>query len=266
VVRDLDRMTYAGILDRLPGAFARRMAKWFGRRTMRLRPGVPIITFTFDDFPRSALYIGGVQLEHAGAAGTFFISRGLVGQESPTGQTFQAEDLPLLLSRGHELGCHTFHHCPAWETDPHVYALSVEQNSRSLAGDRHECRLQTHSYPISYPRPSTKRRIERRFRGCRGGGQTFNHGLVDLNYLNSYFLEQSRDNFSHVERTITANADASGWLIFSTHDISDHPTRFGCTPDFFERVIRASIHSGAKILVMSAGLDAVGVPPAPLTE
>ena len=254
-------MKRPGLWTRLPGAYARRMARWFGRRPFALPDGYPIITFTFDDFPRSALLTGGTFLEQMGVAGTYFISYGLEGKMTPTGEIFRTDDLTRLLAHGHELACHTFHHHPAWETVPSEYESSVTQNASALAAVLRLRPLQTHSYPISYPRPATKRRLQRRFRACRGGGQTFNHGTVDLNYLNSFFLEQSRDDFGAVERLIAANADAGGWLVFSTHDISENPTRFGCQPAFFEEVLRASIRSGAKILVMSAALDAVGVRP-----
>lgn len=247
------------ILARWSGAYARRMATWFGQRPFTLRPGHPIISFTFDDFPRSALFAAGTLLEASGAAGTYFVSHGLMGQTIATGEMARADDLPYLLARGHELGCHTFHHCPAWDTAPSKYESSVADNASALAS----VVLQTHSYPINYPRPDTKRRLARRFRGCRGGGQSFNHGSIDLNYLNSFFLEQSREDFGAVERIIAANADAGGWLVFSTHDVCENPTRFGCTPAFFEKVVRSSSHSGAKILVMSAALDTIGVPPLP---
>ena len=249
------------ILVRFRGAYARRMAKWFGQRPFALPPGPPIISFTFDDFPRSALLAAGTVLEASGAAGTYFCCHGLMGQTTPTGEIFRADDLPYFLSHGHELGCHTFHHYPAWDTDPSTYELSVADNASALAPFARPRMLQTHSYPISYPRPGTKRRLGRRFRGCRGGGQTYNHGSIDLNYLNSFFLEQSHDDIGAIERIIATNAEAGGWLVFSTHDVCESPTQFGCTPAFFEEVVNKSVRSGARILAMSAALDAIGVRP-----
>jgi peptidoglycan/xylan/chitin deacetylase (PgdA/CDA1 family) len=252
-------MKSRSVSNRLKGAYARRMAKWLARRPFTMPRIAPIISFTFDDFPRSALEAGGGILEESGALGTYFVSLGLQGQSGPTGEIFHQEDLAHLLARGHELGCHTFHHRPAWETTPSVYVASVTDNARAFTAIDHARALETHSYPISYPRPGTKRRLAPRFRGCRGGGQTFNHGTVDLNYLSSFFLEQSRDDFGAVERIIWANADAGGWLIFSTHDIALNPTRFGCTPAFFEQVVQTSAKSGARILTVTAALDAIGV-------
>ena len=253
-------MTKRGILSRLPSAYARRMAKWFGRRMYTLPSRGPIITFTFDDFPRTALSAGGAILQQLGSAGTYFLSFGLMRTITPTGEIFHPEDFEQLVAAGHEAACHTFHHCPAWETSTRVYESSVGENAATLKEMAPGLRFDSHSYPISYPRPRTKRRLATRFRASRGAGQTFNHGSVDLNYLKSFFLEQSRDNFNAVEHAIAANARAGGWLIFSTHDICDHPTRFGCTPTFLEKTVRASIASGAKIQLMSTALDSYGVP------
>jgi peptidoglycan/xylan/chitin deacetylase (PgdA/CDA1 family) len=224
-----------------------------------MQPGKPLITFTFDDFPRSALHTGGGILGHYGAAGTYYIALGLMSQVGPTGEIFRHEDLHLLSAQGHELGCHTFHHCPAWETSAREYEASVVLNSATLRTLAPAARMETHSYPISYPRPSSKRRISDRFRACRGGGQAINYGIVDLNYLNSFFLEQSSDNFDAIERMIAANAAIGGWLVFSTHDVDQNPTRFGCTPRFFEKVVQRSIHSGATVVSMSAALESLSV-------
>jgi hypothetical protein len=73
--------------------------------------------------------------------------------------------------------------------------------------------------------------------------------------LKAFFLEQSRDNFAGIESVIARNCANNGWLIFATHDISETPTRFGCTPAFFERVVRLAVQSGAVILPVSRALQ-----------
>ena len=255
------------LLSRLPGAYRRRMAKWLGRRPIRLQPAHPIISFTFDDFPRSAIVSGGTILESERLAGTYFTSFGLMGKTTPTGEIFHLEDLGRLTSGRHELGCHTFHHYPAWETAPKTYESSVTQNREAAAALLPREKMICHSYPISYPRPASKRRIARYFAGCRGGGQCINTGAVDLNYLSSFFIEQCHGNLSAIEQIVSVNIRSGGWLIFSTHDVSDHPTRFGCTPAFFEQIVACSVRSGATILPMGTALQRMtGRPEAPGTR
>jgi peptidoglycan/xylan/chitin deacetylase (PgdA/CDA1 family) len=235
------------------------MARWFGRRSFTLQPRRPLVTFTFDDFPNSAFSGGGSILEAHGYRGTYFVSMGLAGRTIETGEMFVAPDLDALLSRGHELGCHTHEHVPAWETHPAAYLASVERNARALGDLPQAVRPTTHSYPINYPRPGSKRRIASRFRACRFGGQGLNCGVVDLNALNSFFIEQSVHDMATIEGVIDANAAQQGWLIFSTHDVTANPTRYGCTPALFERIVRRVRDSGATVLTMSAALDEVGV-------
>lgn len=245
-------MNVSALGGRLCRAWQRRLARRLGRRTFSMPAGRPLVSFTFDDFPRSALAAGGSILEAAGAAGTFYTSLGLCGKRTATGDQFTHEDLESLLQSSHEIGCHTFHHCHSWETPAAVFEDSVIRNADTLRALSSSARFESLSYPLSYPRPDTKRRVSRHMATSRGGGQTFNVGTIDLNYLSAFFIEQSRDDVSAIERMIDANAAAGGWLILATHDISDAPTDFGCTPALFTRIVRRCVESGAQLATVSA--------------
>jgi peptidoglycan/xylan/chitin deacetylase (PgdA/CDA1 family) len=247
-------MNLSNISARIKCRLRREASARLARRPLRMRNCEPLISFTFDDFPRTALWKGGEILLSHGLVGTFYMSLGLMDQDSPAGRTFAASDLPELLARGHELGCHTFDHCDAWETRPRVFENSILENKRALETVLPGIKFKTLSYPISCPRPQTKWRAGKYFACCRGGGQTFNSGIADLNHLNAFFIEQSRSDFATIERAIGDHALHNGWLIFATHDVSDSPTPFGCTPALFEKIVRYSIQSGATILPVSEAL------------
>jgi peptidoglycan/xylan/chitin deacetylase (PgdA/CDA1 family) len=240
----------------LPRPLQRRMAQSLARRPYRIGLESPVISFTFDDFPRSALTKGGTILREHGFTGTYYASFGLMGKETPTGEIFRREDLDELVRQGHELACHTFDHCDSWETAPSDFEASILRNRRGVAENVPGITLKSFSYPISWPRAETKRRVARYFECARAGGQTFNAGVVDLNYLKAFFIEQSRGNFDAIKEMIDANARANGWLIFVTHDVCSVPTRFGCASHLFERVVEHSAKSGAAILGI---LDALKV-------
>jgi len=248
-------MIESRFITRISGSYQRRVARWFGRRPFVIPAGRAIVSFTFDDFPLSALVNGGAILEQYRAAGTYFASLGISGQDSPCGKIFALSDLAKVVERGHELGCHTYAHCPAWSTNSSAFEASVLRNSEALRNQLPDVIFRSLSYPISYPRPDTKRRVGRHFSCCRGGGQTFNTELVDLNYLSAFFLEQSSDNLNAVKRVTMANQSAGGWLIFASHDIAPLPTRFGCTPEFFEEVVRFAMEAGAEILPVGRAYD-----------
>jgi peptidoglycan/xylan/chitin deacetylase (PgdA/CDA1 family) len=244
---------------RMGGYYQRTAGQVLARRSFRMQNHQPLVSFTFDDFPRSALFNGGAILERYGAVGTYYVALGLMGKIAPTGELFQYEDLQLLLERGHELGCHTFDHCHSYETPPLRFERSILDNRRALRNLSPEADFKTLSYPISGPRPETKRCTEKYFAGCRGGGQTYNSGMVDLNNLQAFFLEQSRDNPAAIKHMIDSNRRDGGWLIFATHDVCEKPTRFGCTPALFEEIVRYSVDSASRVLPMAAALESIGV-------
>ena len=243
---------------KLTNRYQRTAANWLARRPCRMTNPGPLISFTFDDFPRSALHTAGAMLERHSLAGTYYTSLALMGQHIPTGEMFLREDLPALLARGHELACHTYAHCHSYDTPPAEFEQSILENQRAMARLEPAVKFVSMSYPISWTRPETKRRCARYFLGCRAGGQTYNAGTADLNYLKAFFLEQSRDNPAAIKQTIDENQRAGGWLIFATHDVCPNPSRFGCTPDLFEEILRHSLASGARILPVSAALAAIG--------
>jgi len=247
----------SNFLARVRSRYIRSSAHWFYRRPFAIHSTVPFISFTFDDFPRSALHAGGTILRSFGLTGTYYASFGLMGKQAPTGTMFTPEDLKSLLEQGHELGCHTFGHCHAWETNPDAFEESLILNEKSLSKLVPSASFKTMSYPISPPRPRTKEKVSRYFVCCRGGGQTFNAGTADLNYLSAYFLEKTRDNPDAVINVIDQNRRARGWLIFATHDVNETPTPYGCTPKFFEDIVKFAVNSGSRVLPVMQAWEAL---------
>jgi peptidoglycan/xylan/chitin deacetylase (PgdA/CDA1 family) len=217
------------------------------RAPVRMRNAAPIISFSFDDFPRSAFLTGGAILRAHGFRGTYYAALDLLGTQEPVGEIFLREDLIAVVRDGHELGCHTFNHCHAWDTAPAAFERSITHNARRLTELLPEASFKSHAYPLAAPRPNTKRRAARHFPCCRAGGQTYNAAEVDRSLLSAYFLEQAKD-LDAVKRTVDRNADACGWLIFATHDVCETPSHWGCTPGFLENIVRYASRSGAAVL------------------
>ena len=239
-------------VERLKRRFVNRVQRFLSeslhRREVALRLSVPLVSFTFDDFPSTALNVGGTILERYSARGTYYAALGLMNQDSPVGRIFSGAELGEVVARGHELGCHTYAHCHSWNTAPAVFEASILENQQALVRLLPGVEFQTMSYPLCGPRPQTKRRTGTHFRCCRGGGQVFNNGRADLNNLRAVFLEQCRDRFETVKELIDQSCRANGWLVFATHDLAAQPSRFGCSPEFFERVVRYVSESGARVL------------------
>jgi peptidoglycan/xylan/chitin deacetylase (PgdA/CDA1 family) len=250
----------SGIIELLQmvGSRCRRdISRLVFRRRFVVQGSIPYISFTFDDFPKSALDNGGSVLKELGVRGTYYASLGLTGKRNETGEIFLADDLKRVLEDGHELGCHTYGHCHAWETSPRDFRRSIQENRQALARLAAGAKFRTFSYPVECPRPANKRSASKSFLCSRGGGQTFNRGVVDSNLLLAFFLEQGRDDPMAIKRLITQNCQANGWLIFATHDVQEIPSIYGCTTSFFREIVEHSINSGARVIPVVEAYEAI---------
>ena len=231
-----------------------------GRRPCSLRAHVPYVSFTFDDFPRSAWTEGGRILSDANVRGTFFISMNLAGADTPSGPVVSHDELRTMVREGHELGCHTFDHLDGCDSTVDAFEASIAANQRALAAVVPGGRFRTFAYPLDGPVLDIKRAVGRHFACCRGGGQAHNAGEIDLNLLKGYFLDwRTQDDLAAVQDVIDRNAAARGWLILATHDVANVPSRYGCSPAFFADVVKAVIRSGARVLPMMRACDELGI-------
>jgi peptidoglycan/xylan/chitin deacetylase (PgdA/CDA1 family) len=244
-------------------AIGHRVHNWYKRNSARplfqnraqVKPDEPVISFSFDDFPKTALHVAGKILKEEGLTGTYFVSLGLLGKDSPSGQICTEEDVVEASAQGHELGSHTFSHCHSWDTDSATYERSLVENQNALERLIPGASFRTFAYPISLPNPLSKRACARHFECCRGGGQTFNIGPTDLNQLSAFFLEKTADNVERVKEIIDKNNSVGGWLILATHDVTDSPSMYGCSTQFFKNVVRYAKSSGARILPVISALN-----------
>ena len=125
-------MKLSEFLFRVHGKYQRTVADLFSKRNLKMQNSGPYISFTFDDFPISALYTGGAILRSFELRGTYYASFGLMGTKAPTGNIFSVGDIKELLSQKHELGCHTFSHAHAWETNATNFEESIVKNKLVL--------------------------------------------------------------------------------------------------------------------------------------
>ncbi len=243
------------MLSRLHAGTRRALARRFARRPLSLDSTAPVVSFTFDDAPRSAFVEGAHILEAHGARGTYYTSLGLLGQTTELGEIAGPAELTRAVERDHELACHTYDHHDAWFTAPRDYVASVARNAQRLDELVPGYTFANFAYPKSGPTVTVKRLLAGRFASCRGGGQTFNAGVADLNHLRACFVDRrARMTTEQLEWLIDANARAKGWLIFAAHAVSDAPSDFACAPSLLEFLLRRSLDAGASVLTVRAAL------------
>lgn len=102
-----------------------------------------VISFTFDDFPVSALTIGGEILERHQARGTYYVAGGLTGTSQHGVPLHRPEDIKLALRRGHEIASQGFRHL-------NYARLSHEQIDADIKTDQHFIADITGTEPISF--------------------------------------------------------------------------------------------------------------------
>lgn len=249
------------LLSRIAGKYQRTVAERFSRRMVAIETSVPIISFTFDDAPRTAFATAGDILKAHGARATFFVSLGLLGLETEVGNIASRDDLLHAIVDGDELGCHTFDHWDTWQTATEKFIESVVRNKEALDRILPGKGFRTLAYPISDPRPALKSRLEKYFICCRGGGQIPNVGMADLNLLKAFFLDRrNKIDINLVRKLVDYNTSCRGWLIFATHDVTDRPSLYGCTPKFFGEVVEYAARSGALLLPVGKACDKLRVP------
>ena len=229
------------LLRHILGRIRWRALEAFNRRDVNLYGNRPMVSFTFDDFPQSALYIGGAILKNYGVRGTYYAAMGLMDKVNSLGRQFSAADLKNLLRDGHELGSHTFDHLSCRSTSFQDFQANVIKGMKAIDRLSGGGLPQQFSYPKGHALFRGKRKIGAVFSSCRGIIPGINESPVDLNLLRANSLYSCCFDIEVISRLFEANERCRGWLIFYTHDISDNPSSFGCKPEDFESVVNLAV-------------------------
>src|ERR1700722_2966523 len=120
------------LVKRQLGAVRRKFVSSMCKREALLGTCGPIVSFTFDDFPRSALTVGGEILRSHGVRGTYYAAPGMMDISNHLGNQFRASDLDKLLRDGHELASHTFSHVSCRSVSAERFRRDVEQGRRAI--------------------------------------------------------------------------------------------------------------------------------------
>jgi peptidoglycan/xylan/chitin deacetylase (PgdA/CDA1 family) len=228
------------------------------RRTVPLGDRGPIVSFSFDDFPRTAYSVGGAILEQFGARATYYVAAGLMNASSELGELFEESDLHSLLEKGHELASHTFLHSScrsvslaAFQQDVHEGMKAIEH----LAGHNST----NFAYPYGDVTLRVKKTLGPRLTSSRSVMPGFNGPAIDLNLLLANRLYGNVDSSRQIEDLILQNVRRKSWLIFYTHDVRSNPSQYGCTPALLEFAVSLAARTGSRILTVQEALSEVGV-------
>lgn len=237
--------------------FNRQWARLAARAPLRVDLDHAIVTFTFDDFPKSAATTGAQILEGHDWRGTFYASAAYAGGTTHHGQMFDMGDLQRLTSARHEIGCHTYEHLDCSVSSLAAVEESVSRNARALKAMGLETELTSFAFPYGEATAASKQALGPRFGSLRGIRADVNRGVCDRHLLASVPLDGGEAGIQRAVEAASSVTYHPGWLIFYAHDIQDTPTQWGCTPDQFNAVCNAVERSGARVLTMAEALDAL---------
>jgi peptidoglycan/xylan/chitin deacetylase (PgdA/CDA1 family) len=240
------------------GEVRRRVLGSLYRRDVPLGNHGPIVSFSFDDFPRTAYSAGGAILEQFGARGTYYAAMALMNTTNELGDQFRSSDLDSLLEKGHELASHTFDHLSSRAISSAAFRADVEKGKAAVEAVT-GIAPQNFAYPFGHVTLRAKRTLETTLTSARSVIRGFNGPDVDLNLLRANSLYGGLEQASRAEELILENKNRKTWLIFYTHDVRRNPSAFGCTPALLESAVSCAILAGCKILTVGEALLEIGV-------
>jgi peptidoglycan/xylan/chitin deacetylase (PgdA/CDA1 family) len=242
----------------LKARVSNRLARDLGAVSFRLQNKTPMVSFTFDDPPKSSATVGAPMLEEYQARATFYISGGLVGQPSEHWMGIDPAEIVGLHRAGHEIACHTFSHVRTPDLNAAALAAEIDKNRRYLLGLDPSIEIRNFAYPYGLGSVSHKRRLKQTFRSSRGIIPGANNGTVDLQYLKSTPLVDRHIDNDGIDRAFDETIATNGWLIFYSHDVEASPSRYGCTPELLRHALAEASRRNIRILSVADALAAAG--------
>jgi peptidoglycan/xylan/chitin deacetylase (PgdA/CDA1 family) len=224
----------------------------------RMRNATPMVSFTFDDVPKSAATAGAAILEAHGVHGTFYVIGSQVGTSSPLWDMVDGEDVVALHRHGHEIACHTFSHKRACDLDAETLNAEIARNQQYLRSLDSSIRIENFAYPFGYGSFVRKRQLKTLFKSCRSIVPGVNSGAVDLQFLRAMPLIDRRIDRDGIERAFDQAQTDNGWLIFYTHDVADQPSPYGCSPSLLNEALEAASRRKIPVLNMAEALQCAG--------
>lgn len=231
------------------GAVRRRVLCSMYQRNVPLGVRGPIVSFSFDDFPRTAYSEGGAILEQFGGRGTYYTAIGLMNTSNELGEHFTADDLDSLVVKGHELASHTFSHVSCRSVSTATFRAELEKGRKAVSKVTGLYRA-NFAYPFGHVTLQAKKTLGTVLPSARSVIPGFNGPEIDLNLLRANSLYGDLEGAGRVEKLILENIKRKNWLIFYTHDVRPKPSAYGCTPALLQTAVSCAVLGGCRILTV----------------
>lgn len=231
----------------LPAKLRRRLTKW--QTAKKLDPmAASIVTFSFDDFPKSAADTGAEIMDMYGAPAIYYACSGLAGGCTLTGEQYTDEDLIPLIQAGHEIGSHTHTHLDCARAPIEHVLGDIDRNLSELKQMGVTDSIQHFAYPYGETSLALKKKLTGRFTTCRGILPGYNTRSGDAMQLSAMELTPDDATTARAIDAIETARRKPGWLHIFTHDVSNSPSPFGTRPASLKAVLEAARVADLQIL------------------
>ena len=85
--------------------------------------------------------------------------------------------------------------------------------------------------------------------------QGVNAGSVDLQFLRAMPLIDREMDRDGIDRAFDEAQTNNGWLIFYSHDVTDRPSPYGCSPALLAHALRAAAKRKIPALTMAEAMQ-----------
>lgn len=236
-----------------------RLVRYFPGPSVTIKTTTPIVSFTFDDIPQSAWTNGARILEKHGARGTFYIAGTFIDGYDKQEKMITDEGCADLVSKGHELGCHTYSHRKISGFSGVQLKRDLVRSAETLKSFDHKDGRRNFSVPFGMNSLRQQSLLRKTFLTSRGIVAGVNRGKTDPYHLSSVELRPDEAYLNEADRWLDDVLANPGWLIFFTHDVSNTPSFYGCPQDRLEQLVSKAAKSGARIMTVDAAVRELGI-------
>jgi peptidoglycan/xylan/chitin deacetylase (PgdA/CDA1 family) len=200
-----------------------------------------VVSLTFDDQWHSAYSNAIPLLESYGFKSTWYICVGNVGNydDEYKERCMNWDEIGVLGKLDHEIASHTITHCD-FDIEGIDKIREELKNSKSILTSRLKCSINNFSYPFTRTGSivgGPQAAIEN-YKSARGGEFGLNSFPLRRDNLFACKLYEKEHTIDYFKALVDICAVEHKWLIIYTHDVKENFSKYGCSPAFFETMVK----------------------------